>query len=341
MKAIVYLGKENLLFKKMEKPLLNEGEVLIKVRYAGICGTDMVIYDGKLSHRVTPPLIPGHEFSGEIMEINSSKKYGLKKGDRVTVNPLIFCSECHACKSGFFHVCKSLGLLGVEKDGGFAEYVRASIDMVHKIPDGLSLKVATLVEPLAVAVHCLRRSELKIGDCALVLGGGPIGVLIAQVARIAGASDVIITEVNDFRIDIARKLGFSVINPLETNLFERIMEMTKGNGTDVVFEVAGAKNAMQEAISLVRIRGRIISVALHQEVFSASAFEVIFRELSIVGSRVYEYGDFDRAINILAKDKINGELIISHVLPLREASKAFEEIKKDGEVMKILLDVRQ
>ncbi len=92
MKAIVYLGKENLLFKKMEKPLLNEGEVLIKVRYAGICGTDMVIYDGKLSHRVTPPLIPGHEFSGEIMEINSSKKYGLKKGDRVTVNPLIFCS---------------------------------------------------------------------------------------------------------------------------------------------------------------------------------------------------------------------------------------------------------
>jgi len=173
------------------------------------------------------------------------------------------------------------------------------------------------------------------------LGGGPIGVLIAQVARIAGASDVIITEVNDFRIDIARKLGFSVINPLETNLFERIMEMTKGNGTDVVFEVAGAKNAMQEAISLVRIRGRIISVALHQEVFSASAFEVIFRELSIVGSRVYEYGDFDRAINILAKDKINGELIISHVLPLREASKAFEEIKKDGEVMKILLDVRQ
>jgi threonine dehydrogenase-like Zn-dependent dehydrogenase len=194
MKAMVLTEWEKLELKDTPLPELAEDEALIKVKYAGICGSDVHIFTG---HHPTAkaPVILGHEFVGTVMKINSRKSLKFKIGDRVVAEPLISCGVCEACLAGNGHVCKNLKLLGIHTDGAFAEYVKVSVAKIIPVADHLSDRVAALTEPFAVGFHVNQRADLKNGDTALVIGGGPIGLIVGMVAKVSGASKVIFSEI--------------------------------------------------------------------------------------------------------------------------------------------------
>ncbi|WP_333871332.1 zinc-dependent alcohol dehydrogenase [Desulforamulus putei] len=333
MKAVVYLGKEQIAVKEVEKPKLKPGEVLIKVHSAGICGSDLGIYAGK-HPRAKAPLIMGHEFTGEVVETLATES-DIKVGDKVTVNPLISCGNCQPCQTGNAHVCKKLGLIGIDIDGGFAEYVKVDAAKVLKLPQDLPLDVACLVEPLAVCVHAVRKSILKAGDTVAVLGGGPIGLLTAITARYAGASRVFVTEISESRRDLARSLGFTVIDASQDPEAE-ILSLTRGNGADVVYEAAGVPATATLATRLVKITGQIVIVGVFKEPAKVDLQAVNFRELSLIGVRVYTPRDYEVAIDMLIKNQEIGR-VISHKLPLEQAQEGIELMRGTGHSMKILL----
>lgn len=333
MKAVVYLGKEEIVFKEVEKPKLNPGEVLIKVHSAGICGSDLGIYAGK-HPRAKAPLIMGHEFTGEVVETLATGS-DIKVGDKVTVNPLISCGNCQPCQTGNAHVCKKLGLVGIDTDGGFAEYVKVDAAKVLKLPKDLPLDVACLVEPLAVCVHAVRKSSFKTGDIVAVLGGGPIGLLTAITARYAGASRVIISEVSESRRELAASLGFTVVDASQDPESE-ILSLTGGNGVDVVYEAAGVPSTAALATRLVKITGQIVIVGVFKEPAKIDLQAVNFREISLIGVRVYTPRDYEVALDMLIKDQGIGR-VISHKLPLEQAREGIELMRGTGHSMKILL----
>src|SRR5215469_6159574 len=192
MQAAVYFGKEDVRVEDRPEPTVGDSEVLVRVRYAGLCGTDMTIYSGK-HPRAQAPLVPGHEVLGRVEVSGSSVRNALQKGTRVAIYPLISCGRCVACVEGSAHVCEKLRLVGIDQDGGFAEFVKVEPHQLVPIPDELSDEQAALIEPLSVAVHAVHESGLHIGDTVLVTGGGPIGNLVAQVARASGAREVVIS----------------------------------------------------------------------------------------------------------------------------------------------------
>jgi (R,R)-butanediol dehydrogenase/meso-butanediol dehydrogenase/diacetyl reductase len=214
MNALLYKGKNELELGSIPIPEPGIDEVLIKVSYAGICGTDIHIYHGK-HPRAKGPLVMGHEFCGEIVKCPESSE--LNVGDFVTAEPLISCGTCFTCLSGHPHVCKTLGLYGIDANGAFAEYVTMPVKKVYKIPKEIKRQFGALIEPIAVAIHALRISNLKISDTVCILGGGPIGLLLALTSKAAGCKDVIICEMNSYRLELAKKYGITTVDVSSEN----------------------------------------------------------------------------------------------------------------------------
>ncbi|TKJ46940.1 zinc-binding dehydrogenase [Candidatus Aerophobetes bacterium Ae_b3a] len=335
MKAAVYVNKGKVVVKEVPIPQIGQAEALIKVECAGICGTDLTIMSGNLP-RVRPPLIMGHELSGEIVEMGGGET-GLKVGDKVTVRPLLSCGKCYACQMGWDHVCQYLRLLGIDVDGAFAEYVKAPLETIHKLPEGVSLDLAALTEPLAVAQHVITVSNLKIGDKVAVIGAGPIGVLVALMAKRGGASKIIVSEVNEYRLELARTLGFTVIDVNKVDPVSRVLELTNGIGVDVVYEVSGTAEATLQMVDMVRIRGEIILVGVHEKLDPMNFTRATFKELVLRGSRVYTKIDYSRAIELLIPERDNLRSLISHRFGLEKASKGLDLVRQRGKAMKILL----
>lgn len=335
MQAVVYQGKEKVVFQKVARPQVKEGQVLIQVHYAGICGSDLGIYSGK-HPRAKAPLIMGHEFSGEVVETRLPQDSPIKVGDRVTVNPLISCGKCQPCQTGHGHVCRSLGLVGIDIDGGFAEYVSVDVDKVVKLPEGLPMDVACLVEPVAVTAHAIRKSALKAGDTVAVLGGGPIGLLTALTARFAGAAEVIVCEINQSRRELARRLGFTVLDAAASNLEQEVLRLTQDNGVDVIYEAAGVPATALLATKLVKITGQIVIVGVFKEPSKVDLRAVNFRELALLGVRVYEPRDYLVALHMLQQIPEIRQ-VISHRLPLTKVQQGFDlMLNAGGNSMKIL-----
>lgn len=335
MLAAVYEGPTSVRLREMEIPRPAFGEALIKVAYAGICGSDMLIYRGK-HPRVKPPLIMGHEFSGTVVEVNGDEGK-LKPGDHVVIEPLLSCGRCEACRTGNYHVCQSLGLLGIDRDGAFAEYVTAAVDKVYKIPEGLPLDIAALVEPVAVAVHAVRRSNLKVGDRAVVLGAGPIGQLVTQVLLAAGAGQVLVSEIGEGRRKRAAELGVKVIDPTMCDPVAEVKKATSGTGADVVFEVVGAAPTTAQVVAMAKVRGEVVFVGIGAEPLPLDLQNVSFKEQQLIGTRVYSFRDYEIALNLLANGKIRPELVITHRLPLTEVQRGFDLMAEGDKALKVLL----
>src|SRR5699024_4865526 len=329
-----YINPNTIKVSSKETPNIVENEALIKISYTGICGTDMMIYSGD-HPRAETPIVMGHEFSGVVEKIYENSKF--KVGDRVVIEPTISCGYSSPCKSGNSHICENLKLIGIDMDGGFAEYACVPINRLHSLPESLPLSLSALTEPVAVAVHSVRRSKLKVGQDVAILGAGPIGLLIGLIAQINGANNIYISDISSFRLNIAKKLGFQTINAQEINPVESILEKTNGNLMDVVFEVAGTQTTVEQMIDLIRTQGEIVIVSVFKHNPNIRLADMHFRELSINTTRVYTSDDFDTALNIINSEKRKFSTIISHELPLDQIEEGFSLMKNPDESLKVLI----
>ncbi len=330
-----YEGNKTFSVSEEEATAPLAGEVQLKVAYCGICGTDVHIYHGMMDQRVAMPQTIGHEMSGEISALGEGVSH-LKIGDKVVVRPLDNRGELPSDK-GISHICKNLKFIGIDSPGAMQQYWNVPAFTIHKLQESTDLKLAALIEPLAVACHDVRLSGLTAGETAVVLGGGPIGMLVAFVAKSQGAQ-VIISEVNPVRINMAKSWGFDVVSPVETDLVAYVDGKTEGRLADVVFEVAGVQPALDVMTEVAGIRGRIVMVAIHGQPKPVSLFKFFWKELKLIGARVYEPEDYETAIDLITKNELPFAELITDVQPLSKIQNAFEQNDLNPNGMKVMLD---
>lgn len=336
MRTLQYTGPRTIVVADSEPSPPAAGTVQVGVAFAGLCGTDLHIFHGHMDARVTTPLIFGHEMSGVITAVGQGEQEW-SVGERVTVMPLSWDNVCPACRAGHEHICQNLDFIGIDSPGALQEKWNVPASTLVRLPASLPLDVAALVEPVAVAVHDVRRSELVEGDRVVVIGGGPIGVLIASVARHAGA-DVVVIEVDERRRSQISDLGFATIDPRATDQAEWVQEWTDGAGADVIFEVSGSAAAVAGATGLAKVRGTIVIVAIHPQPRELDLQRVFWRELRILGARVYRREDFERAVELLEAGAIPADALITRIVDLSEAQEAFTDLE-NGRAMKVLVKV--
>jgi (R,R)-butanediol dehydrogenase/meso-butanediol dehydrogenase/diacetyl reductase len=335
MRAACYMGDRTLAVLAREVRPPGAGEVEIAVAYTGICGTDLHIFHGAMDARVTLPAVLGHEMSGTISALGSGVE-GWAVGDPVTVMPLDWCGECPACLAGNTHICHNLDFLGIDSPGSMQGRWTVPARALVALPPHMSLQAAALAEPTAVAVHDVRRSGLQPGERALVVGGGPIGLLIALVAR-AGGADVLVLEPSAERRELAEAMGLRTFDPIAGDVAATVEGWTGGAGVPVGFEVSGAVAGLETAIRSMAVRGRLVVVAIHSSPPPVDLFRVFWRELTLIGARVYERADFEEAVRLLANGDVPAAPLITRVDPLTDVAAAFAALEA-GHAMKLLID---
>ena len=321
MKAFRYYGGNKMIIENVPEPTPSAGDVKIKIKWCGICGSDVHEYNAgpfmvpvAAPHPLTKkiaPIIGGHEFSGDVTEVGPNVK-GIAVGDRVCVRPTIPCYQCDACKKGKHIQCNFLATIGGAADGGFAEYVVAPADNVFKLPPEATYEMGAFAEPLACGIHAVRRSGMQVGANVVVIGGGPIGLLTMQAAIACGAGQAIMIEMLPQRMELANKLGASlVINPTEGDAGKAVSKMTGGKRADVVFECAGSPKAMTSATMICAKGGTIVEVGLMTESCNFSFFNLFAREQTVTTSQGYLGDEYLAAMSYLASGRVKCDEMIS------------------------------
>jgi 2-desacetyl-2-hydroxyethyl bacteriochlorophyllide A dehydrogenase len=313
------------------------GEVRLEVAYCGVCGTDLHIAHGAMDKRIHVPQVIGHEMSGTILEIGEGVD-ALGVGDQVVVRPLDARGET-AADRGFSHISRNLKFLGIDAPGALQASWTVPAFTIHRVPPALDLRLAALAEPLAVACHDVRRGELSGGESVVVIGGGPIGLLIALVAR-ARDVRVLVVEPDETRRALAQELGFAAFDPAADDVDGAVAEATGNAGAEVVFEVSGSASGILAATRYAGLRGRVVVVAIFPEPKPVALFDLFWKELELRGARVYEPEDFDAALELLATGSLAVERLITAVEPLERVPAVFDELKAGRPAMKILVDCR-
>jgi len=334
MLAACYEGDGQIAMRDVERRPPGFGEVQLKVAYVGICGTDLHVLDGDMDARVTLPAILGHEMSGTVTAVGDGVA-DWAPGDEVVVVPLDWCGTCPACLRGCAHICYRLNFIGIDSPGALQNYWNVPQRSLVRVPIDLGLKEAALAEPTAVAAHDVRRSELRAGQKALVIGGGPIGLLIASVATAAGG-EILVSEPNSQRRQHMESVGLRTVDPAD-DLASVIDDWTLGAGVDISFEVSGSVAGVEAAVMSLAARGRLTLVAIHSRPAPVDLFRFFWRELTLVGARVYERADFEEALRLLGSGAIPTDALITDVVALSEAPAAFERLRA-GQAMKVLVD---
>jgi (R,R)-butanediol dehydrogenase/meso-butanediol dehydrogenase/diacetyl reductase len=313
-------------------------EVQIAVAYTGICGTDLTISKGKMDGRIKSPWPIGHEMSGTIAEVGADVS-GWDLGAKVTVMPLDWCGACPACLAGNNHICHNLNFVGIDSPGSLQGRWNVKADWLVRLPDDLDLRTAAVVEPVAVAVHDVSRAAVKSGDKVVVIGGGPIGILIAIIARNRGA-DVLVSEVSTSRLELAASFGFETVNPVTQDLDAMVAERTAGVGADIAFEVSGSVPGVKAMTDVLRRRGQAVIVGIQPQAPPVDVFQIFWKELQIIGARVYQRADFEEAVRLVADGTIPVDDLISGVVPLADTESAFERLSSGENVVKLLVASR-
>lgn len=334
-------GRGNLELREVPCPQIEAGEVLVRVRACGVCGSDLKIQDD--AHPYLPPVVIGHEFAGEIVESGASVS-AWKPGDRiVSEQHFKACGHCRACLSGNAFACSSKRAPGYFSDGAFAEFIKVPAWLLHRIPERLSFVEAAFTEPSAVAAHgMLERTGIEPEDVVLILGCGPIGLAAAKMAQAAGASRVIITGVDrdeTRRLPKARELGIDhVLNVMKDDLPALVHDLTHGEGADVVIELSGAPPAINQAFQLARRLGRvgIIGQPPSDDV-SIPYRQAMFRALKVSFSYSSKFSSWERVLSLFERGAIQPGQFITHVLPLEEWSRGFD-LSRSGEAVKVVLE---
>jgi 2-desacetyl-2-hydroxyethyl bacteriochlorophyllide A dehydrogenase len=295
------------------------------------------LFLGDLDARTKPPQIIGHETSGAIEDIGEGV-VGWQAGDRVTVLPVVSCGVCRTCRSGNSHVCPKLRVLGVDAPGGMQSSWTVPAANLFRLPDAMPLDFGALIEPLAVACHDVALAKIERGEKALVIGGGPIGVLCALVAKHDGA-DVVVVEVNSFRVSLMRKLGLTVVDPRVTDVQSYVSDWTGGEGADLAFEVSGTAPGAELMTEVLRPKGRIVLVSVYAMKPPVNLYRFFARELSLIGVRLYGPQDFERAIALAAGGELPLAPLITAVEPIDRIQEVFDDLTSGGPAMKVLIAI--
>ena len=349
MKAGILYNDREIRLGDAPDPRVGPDEVLVAPDYAGICGTDLHIYRGEFHSRVKFPAIQGHEFGGIIQEVGKDVER-FQVGDRVVVDPIISCRSCPACLSGHLNACRTLKLLGVDLDGGFAQYVAAPASQTYLLPDSIPMTYAPMVEMYGLGHHVLQRGQVQPGESVVILGAGRLGLSVLDVlCHSAGAAMTIVTDIQPFRLETARKLGADyAIDITQEDPVERVMEITQGVGVDCVIEavghyhvVEGQEAPLAQAVKMIRNAGRIVTAGLGEQLSSVHFKTLVLKEAQIIASRV-TLGEFSRAIRLMAKGLLHPELLVTNQMALRDVGSAFEKVdREDPSVIKVVLNVKE
>ena len=326
MYAIKYDGPRKVQCVEIDKPQAGENEALIKVRSAGICGSDIGAFRGT-NGLVTYPRIIGHEVAGEILSIPEHNKKGLKAGDHVIVDPYLYCGSCYPCSIGRTNCCTDLKVLGVHAEGGMSEYFVHPADMLWKLPKDMPWELAPIAEPLTIALHGIHRGGLKAGEHVAIIGAGPIGIL-AAVAAIAYGAHPIMIDLVDERLEAARKLGVRyTVNSGR--------EYTGGRMAELVMECSGANPAVRSALDLVSNAGRITLTGWPKKETPLPTDVITKKEVDIRGART-SANEFEEAIDLIHTGKVDARKILTKVVTIKEAPGTIIDIEKNpGDYMKV------
>ena len=341
MKALVLTEYNHFEYKDVPRPEVGADEVLIEVKACGICGSDVHGMDGSSGRRL-PPIIMGHEAAGSIRELgNNVTDWAV--GDRVTFDSTVSCGSCHFCRRGDINLCDNRRVLGVScgefhRDGAFAEYVAVPQNILYRLPDGLTFEHAAMVEPVSVAVHAVQRVPVQLGDTAVVVGTGMIGLLTVQAARAAGCGHIIAVDVEQSKLELALKLGADeALSGRETDVAAAVLRRTQGRGADVAFEAAGFADTVSLAVGSVRKGGSIGLIGNLTPQVRLALQAVVTRELTLYGSCASR-GEYPACLEMIARGTIQVAPLIGATADLSEAADWFARLyaKEDG-LMKVIV----
>lgn len=334
MKAVVFESPKKANIKNVAPPIIKDDEVLIAVRSAGVCGTDVHIFEGDFIG--TYPVIPGHEFSGDVVETGKSVKT-IKVGDKVAVDPGVFCRRCSFCRENKENFCENFRAYGVHFNGGFAEYTAVKEENVYRI-DGLSYTEGAMVEPVGCGIHGLKQVKIEIGDHVLIFGSGPIGLILMQLCKNYGASTVTIVDKVQSKIDLAKKLGATNALLADQNLTANIKDI-RPDGFNVVIDATGNPLVVQSMFKYVRNSGKILffGVCPQNAKIEISPYDVYKRELKIFGTFAILY-TANQAIDMIREKKVNVSDIVSHRLYLDEFMTALNMMMDRTSSMKVIIE---
>lgn len=337
MKAVFYEGNCKFALRDVQIRTPAANEVVMKVAYCGVCGSDVHMAKGEWEERVSPlPRIIGHEASGEIVQVGSAVT-DWKVGDRVVVRPLESCGVCPTCKSGHGNACRKVKYLGIEIDGAFQNYWTVDSAILHRCPEDLSLLHASLVEPLAVCCHAVQRSSVQAGEAAVVIGGGPIGLMTAIVLKSKGVN-VVVSELSQVRMNNCKFHGIPVVNPAEESIVDYVAKMTNDHGANAVFEVSGSQAGFSQAPELCCPNATIVTVATYAKPLQLLTSPLHFRELQMVTTRAYQECDFDEALDLMRKKLFDCDALITKVFPLERLEDAIAASTAGADVVKVIVD---
>jgi 2-desacetyl-2-hydroxyethyl bacteriochlorophyllide A dehydrogenase len=321
MAVIKVPGKVEFQERKWREPLANE--VLIKVKAVSICGSDLHIFKGR--HPAAPlPVTIGHEFSGEVIQTGGGVSR-VKEGDRVVVEPVIVCGECYFCLRGTYNLCTSLSFEYRQGQGAFTPYFVMDEHWVHKLPEGISFEEGALIEPLAVALHAVKKADIELGQTVAIFGAGPIGLLILLLIKRSGVGEIFVVDVQGHRLKKAEAFGgFEVLNNSKEDSVTRILEMTSQMGVDQSFEAVGLEETLVQSLQVLKKGGMSVIVGLLEDLEARIPANIfIQKEISLIGSQGYCW-DFQTALKLVERGDIELKDIISHVLPLSSLQEGFE-----------------
>ena len=321
-------------------PEVEAGEVLVASRYCGICGTDVAIYLGRIPS-IKPPIVLGHEASGVVEEVGEGAS-GIRRGDRIVVEPLVTCGSCYNCLKGDYNQCEKRKVIGVDMDGAFSEYFKAPAERLHPIPDSLPFEVAALAEPLSVAVHATKRGRVSPEDHVVVVGDGTIGLLTAFASKIVRGAEVAILGKHDYKLGLAKKLGVDyAVNILREDPLKRLKSIYGDGRIDVFFDCVGhSAEIINRSIEQVRKGGRIVAVGVFPEDVTVKLGILQDRELELIGTSAYTSPDFKKSISLLDRMKDKLSSLITRTYPLDRISEAFEYAISDREhAVKLMIEV--
>lgn len=336
MRQAVMTEPGNILFRKVDVPQVGDRQIKINIKNIGVCGSDIHVNHGK--HPYTSyPVVQGHEISAEVTEVGKDVE-GIQPGDKVTIQPQVVCGKCFPCLNGMYHVCEELKVMGFQTTGMASDYFVVDAEKATILPESLDHEEGAMVEPLAVAVHAVRRVPSVEGLNVLVIGGGPIGNLVGQAAKAFGAANVVVSELSETRLKVAEQCGLGTINSKDEDLSEGILRHFGDRKADIIFECVGSNFTVAQSIEVARKGSTVVIVGVVSDLTEVNMGFVQDHELTVLGSAMYQSDDFDGAVHLLNAGKINLKSLITDRVPFENYAEAYSIIDHEKDrVMKVII----